>query len=122
MHVTYTESVSKPMMDNIQNMHVEVGDTVIINCWVEMASNIKFNMNWMYPNTKEENRIFESNTTHKNVNVGNLKQIQYKYERNLTIHNATHRDEGEYTCRIVDHNGNTNNVSHYMKVYGMFAS
>ncbi|CAG2053296.1 unnamed protein product [Timema podura] len=111
-----TESVPKPMMTDIDEMHVEVGDNVNLNCWVDMGPSIGFSMEWIYPNKNEKNRIFQSDFIASQLNQGKRGQ------QNITIFSVTHEDEGNYTCQVTDHNKNTNNISKYMKVFDLNTS
>nr|CAD7196039.1 unnamed protein product [Timema douglasi] len=114
-----TESVPKPMMTDIDEMHVEVGDNVNLICWVDMGPSIGFSMEWTYPNKNEKNRIFQSDTIKfitSQLNQGKRGQ------QNITIFSVTHEDEGNYTCKVTDHNKNTNSISKYMKVFDLNTS
>nr|CAD7260158.1 unnamed protein product [Timema shepardi] len=63
-----TESVPKPMMTDIDEMHVEVGDNVNLICWVDMGPSIGFSMEWTYPNKNENNStIFYSDLEWNNT-------------------------------------------------------
>ncbi|CAG2053934.1 unnamed protein product, partial [Timema podura] len=70
----HTSSAPKPWMSDTEGMHVEVGDNFTLECWVDIASDIKHSIKWIYPNINEqptlrEQRIYGDQDLEKTAKV-----------------------------------------------------
>ncbi|XP_062547592.1 vascular endothelial growth factor receptor 1-like isoform X3 [Armigeres subalbatus] len=105
-----TEYIQKPRIEFNGTQHFKEGDTISLNCLLDVADTVKFDMKWKLPD--------KVGIDNPRVSISRMSAIALPERPNyllgrstLTITNAMESDTGYYQCNVTDHNSHTNQKS-----------
>uniref|UniRef100_A0A1Q3G4D4 receptor protein-tyrosine kinase n=1 Tax=Culex tarsalis TaxID=7177 RepID=A0A1Q3G4D4_CULTA len=110
-----TEYIRKPQIEPQDDAFMKKGGTLKLNCTVNVAHDVQFNMWWQKSDKKRietDSRITVSPVSaeqHPDLQHNKLGRIE------LAIKRVTIEDAGYYWCQVKDHNNHENNRA--VKVY-----
>ncbi|XP_030755261.1 vascular endothelial growth factor receptor 1 isoform X3 [Sitophilus oryzae] len=100
-------SLAKPYIEDVSKNHTEVGDTLMIKCYLKEKAVRNLFFKWDTP----DRRDFPSGQVRKE----NMDGANYLVQT-LTLPNASTRDSGWYSCTVTDKQNNMNTNRTYIHV------
>ncbi|XP_063986555.1 vascular endothelial growth factor receptor 1 isoform X2 [Diachasmimorpha longicaudata] len=100
LQVNNVPDLVPPIIDESPLRHVTLGQTLRVNCSIEMRSaDIPHSLNWTLPNQSSRFKIMSYSA--------NLSQTMVKTTSQLQIVDIQNEDAGEYRCSLLTHHGIT---------------